>query len=118
MFDYKLVLAGAALCAGLGATTAFADASALEKFAGAKEAIMAYYAANGREPGCGAGNMADIGGASVVSESGDTAVVKVDYSFTATPGAGGTQCSGDSMRDFTAKGGVGWTVSAMTGQTP
>ena len=119
MVDCKLVLAGVALCAGLGATVAFADAAALEKFAGAKEAIMGYYAENGRETNCGAGHMADIGDASVVSESGDQAVVKVDYSFSATPGAGGTECSGDSSREFTlTKGGAGWTVSGMTGDTP
>ena len=61
MFDFRHVLAGAALCAGLGATAAFADASALDKFAGAKEAIMSYYGANAREAGCGAGSMTDIG---------------------------------------------------------
>lgn len=119
MIDLKLMLTGAALCTGLGATTAFADAAALDKFAGAKEAIMSYYAANAREPDCGAGQMADVGGANVVSESGDQAVVKVDYSFSATPGAGGTECSGDSSREFTlAKGSSGWTVSGMTGQAP
>ena len=40
MSHVRHVLAGAAMCAGLGATAAFADASALEKFAGAKEQIM------------------------------------------------------------------------------
>ncbi len=55
----------------------------------------------------------------MVSESGEEAVVKVDYSFSATPGAGGTECSGDASREFTlAKGGSGWTVSGMTGETP
>ena len=54
-----------------------------------------------------------------MSESGDTAVVAVNYAFTATPGAGGTQCSGDSSREFTlTKGGSGWGVSSMTGQAP
>ena len=63
--------------------------------------------------------MADIGDAKVVSESGDTAVVAVNYAFNATPGAGGTQCSGDSSREFTlTKAGSGWTVSGMTGQAP
>ena len=34
-------------------------------------------------------------------------------------GAGGTQCSGDSSREFTlTKGGSGWGVSGMTGQAP
>ena len=37
MSQIKLVLASAALCTGLGAAAAFADASALEKFPGAKE---------------------------------------------------------------------------------
>ena len=119
MFDYRHVLAGAALGAGLGATAAFADASALDKFPGAKEQIMSYYAANAREAGCGAGQMADIGDAKVVSESGNTAVVAVNYGFSATPGAAGTQCSGDSSREFTlTKAGSGWTVSSMTGQAP
>ena len=63
--------------------------------------------------------MADIGDAKVVSESGDSAVVAVNYTFSATPGAGGTQCSGDSSREFTlTKGGSGWAVSGMTGQAP
>ncbi len=119
MSNFGPIATAAILCAGLGATAALADASALEKFSGAKEAIMSYYAENGREPNCGAGHMADIGDASVVSESGEEAVVKVDYSFSATPGAGGTECSGDASREFTlAKGGSGWTVSGMTGETP
>ena len=55
----------------------------------------------------------------MVSESGDQAVVAVNYTFSATPGAGGTQCSGDNSREFTlTKGGSGWGVSGMTGQAP
>ena len=57
MVSITRAVAGAALCVGLGATAAFADAAALEKFPGAKDAIMSYYAANGREPNCGAGQM-------------------------------------------------------------
>ena len=50
--------------------------------------------------------MSDIGGASVLGESGDQAVVKVTHAFSATPGAAGTQCSGDGSRDLTlTKGG-------------
>ena len=68
---------------------------------------------------CGAGHMPNIGDASVVSESGDQAVVAVNYTFSATPGAAGTQCSGHSSREFTlTKGGSGWGVSGMTGQAP
>jgi len=119
MSQARLVLAGVALCAGLGASVAFADAMALDKFAGSKEAIMSYYAANGRESNCRAGSMTVISGAKVVSESADTAVVAVDYRFSATPGAGNTQCSGNSSRDFTlTKSGSSWAVSGMTGQTP
>ena len=60
-----------------------------------------------------------IGDAKLVSESGDTAVVAVSYAFSATPGAGGTQCSGDSSREFTlTKGSSGWAVTGMTGQNP
>ena len=119
MATFTRVLAGAALGIGLGTTTAFADAAALEKFPGAKDAIMSYYAANGREPNCGAGQMSNIGDASVMSESGDQAVVRVTYTFNATPGSGGTQCSGDNSREFTlTKGGSGWGVSSMTGQAP
>jgi hypothetical protein len=115
-------LSGAALVLALGTATALADTAALEKFAGAKEAIMGYYAANAREGGgnCGAGHMADIGDARVVSEGGDQAVVAVDYSFSATATGGDTAaCSGPGMRQFTlAKGGSGWTVSGMTGEAP
>jgi len=121
MSPLRLVLTGAVLCTGLGSGVAFADASALEKFTGAREAIMSYYAANAREGSgnCGAGHMADIGSASVVSESGDQAVVKVDYSFSATSQSGTAECSGDSSREFTlAKGSSGWSVVGMTGQTP
>ena len=121
MVDCKHLLAGAAMAVGLGANAALADASALEKFAGAKEAIMSYYAANAREGGnCGAGHIADIGDARVVSESGDQAVVAVDYSFSATATGGNTAaCSGPGMRQFTlTKGGSGWTVSGMTGEAP
>ena len=121
MVDCKHLLAGAAMAVGLGATAALADASALEKFAGAKDAIMSYYAANARESGtCGAGHMADIGDARVVSESGDQAVVAVDYTFSATATGGNTAaCSGPGMRQFTlTTGGSGWTVSGMTGEAP
>ena len=119
MKSWMRSLSGAAVLAALAAGAALADASALEKFPGAKDAIMSYYAANGREPNCGAGQMSNIGDASVVSESGDQAVVRVTYTFNATPGSGGTQCSGDNSREFTlTKGGSGWGVSSMTGQAP
>jgi hypothetical protein len=113
-------LSGAALAVALGTATALADASALEKFPGAKDAIMSYYAANAQEPNCGAGQMQDIGDARVVSEGGDQAVVAVDYTFSASATGGNTAaCSGPGMRQFTlAKGGSGWTVSGMTGDAP
>lgn len=119
MVNSKLVLVAAALSASLGVTAAFADASALGQLPGAKEAIMSYYAANAREQSCDAGHMTDIGGAKLVNQSGDTATVAVDYSFSATPGAGGTECTGQGSREFTlTKTGSGWSVSAMTGQAP
>lgn len=122
MIERKLVLAAAALCAGLGATPAFADDSALAKFPGAKDAIMSYYAANAREGSgnCGAGQMTDIGDARVVNQTADSAVLAVSYGFSASVMGGTTaQCSGDSMREFTLqKGGSGWTVNSMSGQTP
>ena len=122
MATFTRVLAGAALGIGLGTTTAVADAAALEKFPGAKDAIMSYYAANAREGAgnCGAGQMQDIANASVVSESGDQAVVAVNYTFSATATGGNTAaCSGPAMREFTlAKGASGWGVSGMTGGAP
>ena len=122
MIDCKFVLASAALCVGLGTTTALADTSALDKFAGAKDAIMSYYAENAREGAgnCGAGHMSEIGGARVVSESGDQAVIAVDYTFSATATGGNTAaCSGPAMREFTlSKGGSGWSVTSMTGGAP
>ena len=120
--SWTRLLSGAALAVALGTATALADAAALEKFAGAKDAIMSYYAANAREGGgnCGAGHMADIGDARVVGESGDQAVVAVDYSFSATATGGDTAaCSGPGMRQFTlTKGGSGWAVTGMTGEAP
>ncbi len=59
MKSWMSSLSGAAVLAALAAGAALADASALEKFPGAKEAIMSYYAANGREPNCGAGQMSE-----------------------------------------------------------
>jgi hypothetical protein len=115
------ILAAATLGVSVSAG-AFADSSALEKYPGAKEQIMRYYAANAREGSgsCGAGNMTDIGDARVVSEGADQVVLTVDYGFSATAMGGNTsQCSGDSSREFTlAKGGSGWTVTAMTGAAP
>ena len=114
-------MAGAALCVGLGATAAFADATALEKFPGAKEAIMSYYAANAREGAgnCGAGHMGNIGEASVVSESGDQAVLAVNYVFSATSPAAPRPAAAPAAREFTlTKGASGWGVSSMTGQAP
>ena len=116
-----LSLAVAALPVVAAATTAWADASALDKFAGSKEAIMTYYAANAREGGgnCGAGRMSNIGDARVVSESTDQAVVAVNYTYSATSQGGTNACSGDSSREFTlTKGGTGWGVSGMSGQNP
>ena len=121
MDSWTRLLSGPALVVALGTATALADASAREKFAGAKDAIMSYYAANAREGGnCGAGHMADIGEARVVSEGGDQAVVAVDYSFSATATGGETAaCSGPGTREFTlTKGGSGWTVTGMTGEAP
>ena len=122
MITFTRVLTGAALCVGLGATAALADTSALDKFPDAKDAIMSYYAANAREGAgnCGAGQMQDIANASVVSESGDMAVVAVNYTFSATATGGNTAaCSGPAMREFTlAKGASGWGVSGMTGGAP
>ncbi len=114
-------LAAATSLMTFGAATVWADASALTKFPGAKEAIMRYYADNAREGGgnCGAGHMADVSDARVVNASGDTAVVAVDYTYSATSQAGTAACSGTSSREFTlSKGGSGWTVTGMTGQTP
>jgi hypothetical protein len=115
-------LPGAAVLVALAAPAALADASALEKFPGAKEQIMSYYAANAREGAgnCGAGQMAGIGDARVVDASANSAVVAVDYTFSATATGGNTAaCSGPGMREFTlSKGGSGWTVTGMTGQTP
>jgi hypothetical protein len=116
------ILAAAALGAGLIAGQAIADDSLLKNYPGAKEQITSYYAANAREGGgnCGAGNMNDIGGARVVTESADQVVLAVDYGFSATAMGGNTsQCSGFSSREFTlAKGGSGWTVTGMTGEGP
>ena len=115
-------LSTAALLTVLGAPAALADAAALDKFAGAKEAIMSYYASNAHEGGgsCRAGQMTDISDARVVSESGNQAVVAVDYSFTASPLSGTTgTCSGPTTRQFTlSKGGSGWTVTGMSGEAP
>jgi hypothetical protein len=116
-----IAVLGLALCAGLGAPAAFADTSALGKFPGAKQAIMSYYAHNAREGGgkCNAGQMADIGDARVVSASGDTAVVAVDYNYSAMSNAGTNACSGMGSREFTlAKNSTGWGVAEMSGNQP
>ena len=42
MACFTRILAGAALCVGLGAPAAFADTAALDKYPGAKDAIMTY----------------------------------------------------------------------------
>ena len=81
---------------------------------------MSYYAANAREGAgnCGAGHMTAVGDARVVSESGDQAVVAVDYGFSATVlGGNAAICRGPRTREFTlSKGGSGWTVTGMTGE--
>ena len=91
---------GLALCTRLGATAAFADTSALGKFPGAKQAIMSYCPDNARggDGNCNAGQMADIGDAQVVSASGDTAAVAVDYTYSARSNAGTNACSGMGWR--------------------
>ena len=121
MSQARLVLASAALCAGLAASVAFADAMALEKFPGAEKSIMSYYAENAREGAgnCGAGHMGNIDEARVVSESADQAVLAVNYVFSAMSQAGTEACSGPGSREFTlTKGASGWGVSSMTGQGP
>jgi hypothetical protein len=54
----------------------------------------------------------------VVSESGDQAVVAVDYGFSATVlGSNAATCSGFRTREFTlSNGGSGWAVAGMTGE--
>jgi hypothetical protein len=102
-------------------STAHAGSEALDKYAGAKEQIVGYYAANAREGGgnCGPGQMADIGDARVISETGDAVVVAVDYSYSAKSLAGTNACSGTAEREFTlAKGASGYEVTGMTGQMP
>ena len=123
MVDFLMSrLSGAALLPRCGASAALADSAALDKFSGAKEAIMSYYASNAHEGGgnCRVGQMTDIGDARVISESSDQAVVAVDYNFTASPGGTTTAtCSGPSTRQFTlSKGGSGWTVTKMSGEAP
>ena len=121
MAYFTRILAGAALCVGLGAPAAFADTAALDKYPGAKDAIMTYYAENAREGagGCGAGHMGNINEARVVSESADQVVLAVNYIFSATSEGGTAQCSGPAMREFTlTKGGSGWGVSSMSGEAP
>jgi len=115
-------LSAVALLGALGAPSALADTGALEKFPGAKEAITSYYASNAHEGGgnCRVGQMTDISDSRVISESGNQAVVAVDYNFTASPTSGTTAtCSGPTTRQFTlSKGGSGWTVTGMSGEAP
>jgi len=116
-----LIIAASLACFGLMASEARADAAALEKYPGAKEQIMSYYAANAREGSgnCGAGHMGAIGDAQVVSEDAGSVVLDVKYSYSATSLQGGGSCSGDAMRQFTlTKGGSGYTVTDMSGQGP
>jgi hypothetical protein len=117
---HKILAATFALSLLLGGCATRDDASALDRFAGAEEAIMGYYAANAREGAgaCGVGRMTEIGDARVVSESGDQAVVAVDYGFSATVlGSNAAVCSGFRTREFTlSNGGSGWTVAGMTGE--
>ncbi len=115
------VVAGGLAAAGLVAGQANADASALEKYPGAKEQIMEYYRANAREGGgnCGAGNMNDIGEARVVSEDASSLVVNVHYMYSASTLTGGSGCSGMGERDFTfTKSASGLTINDMSGQGP
>lgn len=101
---------------------ALANEDALAKFPGAKDQIINYYNANAREGGgnCGAGNITAVDEARVVTDSGDSAVMAVKYTFSATPTATNTvTCSGEGMRDFTlSKSGSHYTVTGMTGQNP
>ena len=62
--------------------------------------------------------MTEIGDARVISESGDQAVVAVDYGFSATVlGSNAAICSGFRTREFTlSNGGSGWAVAGMTGE--
>jgi hypothetical protein len=117
---HKILAVTLALPLLLGNCATPDDASALDKFAGAKEAIMSYYAAHAREGrgACGVGSMTEIGDARVVSESGDQAVVAVHYGFSAMVlGSNTAICSGFRTREFTlSKSGSGWTVTGMTGE--
>jgi hypothetical protein len=123
MRQARLLLAVAGLaCAGLAAGHAMADASALEKYPGAREQILSYYNANAREGGgnCGAGNIDNISNARVVSETDDQVVLDIQYEYSATTLQGGSErCSGTASREFTlSKDGSDMTVTNMTGQGP
>ena len=75
--------------------------------------------ARGGDGNCNAGQMADIGDARVVSASGDTAAVAVDYTYSARSNAGTNACSGMGSREFTlAKNSTGWGVAGMSGNQP
>jgi hypothetical protein len=117
---HKILATILALPLLLGNCATLDGTSALDQFAGAEEAIMGYYAANAREGAgaCGVGRMTEIGDIRVVSESGDQAVVAVDYGFSATVlGSNAAVCSGFRTREFTlSRGGSGWTVTGMTGE--
>ena len=101
--------AGALALIGPLAGQAMADDAVLAKYPGAKEQIVGYYQANAREGAgnCGAGNITAIGDAKVVADSGDSVVVAVNYTFSATPTATNTvTCSGEGAL-LAASGKVG-----------
>ena len=105
----------------MAVATAHAGTEALDGYAGAKDQIMSYYAANAREGAgnCGAGQMTSIGDAKVIESAGDKVVLAVDYGYSATAEADPTACTGTSQREFTlTKAGSGYEVTGMTGNTP
>ena len=115
------VVMGTVVGLTMAVATAHAGSKVLDGYAGAKEKIMAYYAANAREGSgnCGPGNINDIADAKVIESAGDKVVLAVDYTYSAHAEADPTACTGTSQREFTlTKAGSGYDVTGMTGNTP
>ena len=115
------VVMGTAAGLTMAVAAAHAGSEALDGYAGAKDQIMSYYAANAREGAgnCGPGHITSIGDAKVIESAGDKVVVAVDYAYSARAEADPNACTGTSQREFTlAKAGSSYEVTGMTGNTP
>ncbi len=115
-------VAAAVLVAGVAAGPALAASTALGQYPTAEQQIKDYFRQNFDQASsnCGPGQINDISGAKVVSESGDQVTMHVDYTFSAKSLQNTNTCSGtqSAMVTFDKTSNGRLSLKQMAGLNP